>query len=108
MANLIDIIKKTAVDAVNASKPVDIVVGDVVSTAPLKVRIGQKIILDEDFLIPTAGFRQQTLEGDAEIDGRVTPLKLTVENTVDIGDQLLLIRAFSGTDYIILDRLVRV
>ncbi len=45
------LIKQLAVDAVNARKPADIVFGSVISTAPLRIRTDQKIILEENCLI---------------------------------------------------------
>ena len=49
-SNLIQLIKKIAMDAVTASKPCDVLIGKVKSVSPLTVAVSQKLILDEDFL----------------------------------------------------------
>lgn len=53
MANtsLVKLIKQISMDAFNASKPCDIVIGKIKSVSPLKISIGQQLLVDEDFLI---------------------------------------------------------
>lgn len=43
--------KKAAVEAVEATKPVHILLGEVLSVSPLKISVDQKMILDESLLI---------------------------------------------------------
>lgn len=55
MANdLIQLIKKVAIDAVNASKPCTTCVGKVRELSPLQIIVGQKLVLDSDFLDVTS------------------------------------------------------
>lgn len=49
--DLLKIIKQAAVNAVNASKPVNIVFGVVISTSPLQIQIEQKLTLDKEQLV---------------------------------------------------------
>lgn len=49
--DLVKAIKKAAVEAVNASKPSNMVFGKVISIAPLKVKVDQKLILTEAQLV---------------------------------------------------------
>ena len=51
MPNMIDIIKRAAIDAVNASMPVDIIFGVVTTSTPLNVKINQRLTIDADFLL---------------------------------------------------------
>ena len=50
-SNLIQLIKRIALEAVIASKPCDVQLGNVKSVSPLNIAISQKMVLDEDFLI---------------------------------------------------------
>ena len=38
-------------DAFNASKPCNVMVGKIKSVSPLKISIGQQLIVDDDFLM---------------------------------------------------------
>lgn len=49
--DLLKVIKQAAVNAVNASKPVNIVFGTVISTSPLQIQIEQKLTLGKEQLI---------------------------------------------------------
>lgn len=53
MANtsLVQLIKRISIDAVNASKPCNVMVGNIKSVSPLKISIGQQLLVDNDFLI---------------------------------------------------------
>ena len=49
-SNLVQLIKRIAVEAVQASKPCDYTIGTVTSTSPLKIKVSQTLELEEDFL----------------------------------------------------------
>ena len=53
MPNLVEVIKKVAIEAVQASNPASLVIGEVTSVNPLNITIEQRLTLDEDFLILT-------------------------------------------------------
>lgn len=53
MSNLVEVIKKAAIEAVEAAKPSDLIIGVVESASPLQIRIEQGLLIDEDFLILT-------------------------------------------------------
>lgn len=82
--NLVQLIKRIAIDAVNTSKPCNTVVGKVQSVSPLSVSIGQKIILDEDFLDITSN----------------------AEEKMKTGSRVLLIRQAGGQRYVVIDTLI--
>lgn len=50
---LVQSLKKAAVDAVDASKPVNVYFGEVRSTSPLEINVEQKMILGEAQLVLT-------------------------------------------------------
>lgn len=49
--DLLAVIKMAAMEAVQASKPADVVYGDIVSSNPIQVKLDQKLTLSKDFLI---------------------------------------------------------
>ena len=53
MPNLVEVIKKVAIEAVQASNPISLVIGEVTSVNPLNITVEQRLTLDEDFLILT-------------------------------------------------------
>ena len=53
MPNLVEVIKKVALEAVSASNPTSLVIGKVTNISPLQITIEQRLTLDEDFLILT-------------------------------------------------------
>lgn len=83
LPELLDIIKKAAVDAVNASKPANICTGVVVSASPLKIQLEQRLTLTQDFL-----------------------LVCDKASGIASGDVVLLIRAAGGQRYAVIDKVV--
>ena len=53
MPNPVDVVKRAAVEAVEAGKPVVLLFGQVISDSPLKIQVDQKTILTEKMLILT-------------------------------------------------------
>ncbi|HBF5133982.1 DUF2577 domain-containing protein [Clostridioides difficile] len=82
---LLQIIKKAAIDAVETSNPMRVVFGTIESISPLRVKIEQKASFEESFLIQTDTFKKYTDK--------------------KIGDKLVLIRMQGGQQYLILDRM---
>lgn len=81
MNKFIEVIKQVAVNAVEAGKPVNILYGNVVSVAPLKIKISQQQILTKEFF--TA----------------VEP-----KPTFIVGEKLVLARVQGGQQYLILGK----
>lgn len=81
MNNFIEVIKQVAVNAVESGKPVNILYGNVVSVAPLKIKISQQQILTKEFF--TA----------------VEP-----KPTFIAGEKLVLVRVQGGQRYLILGK----
>jgi hypothetical protein len=76
--------KKAALDAVEASKPVNVFFGNVVKTNPLKIKIEQKMTLEIAQLILTQN---------------------VVHSGLIVGDKVILLREQGGQRFIVLDRL---
>lgn len=60
--DLVKLIKKAAVDAVNASRPANMVFGKVVSEKPLKIKLDQKLILTSAQLVLSRSVTDYTVE----------------------------------------------
>lgn len=84
MAKLDQLIKKAAVEAVAASKPVDIVYGKVLSVTPITIQVDQKLTLDDDFIVMTQ----------------------TVSGILIPGDRVAMLRAQGGQSYLVIDKVV--
>ena len=124
MANLIESIKKAALDAVEASKPCVIVFGKVTSTSPLKINVEQKLTLTDAQLILTRNvtdfktnitadhYTEDITHSHSYTDSNTHrhqvkgKKEITVHNSLVVGDMVLLLRMQGGQQYIVWDRLV--
>lgn len=75
-SGIIDVIKKVALNAFEASNPVGLFFGKVISTDPVKIQVGEHLTLTRDFLV---------------INGEVFD-----------GDEVTLIRCQGGQKYVVL------
>lgn len=98
---LVMLIKQAAVDAVNASDPMSLKVGEVVSVSPLKISINQKITVAAQQLLLTNAVRNCCVY--ATIDG--TRKKIVMDFGLNLGEKVLMLRCDGGQKFIVLDRL---
>lgn len=117
MADLINLIKQAAVEAVRADDPTEVLFGVVTGVNPLEVNIDQKMTLQAPMLILTNNVRDYTVEvdviwstrssGDPAHSHPVSGRKImTVHNGLKLGEKVLLIKMQGGQKYIVLDRVV--
>ena len=124
MGNLLQTIKRAAVEAVEASNPVAVLVGTVVSASPLKISLNQKLTLTEQFLVVPQSltdyktkieFAEKTQAAIVELnnvsyDGRITFSKtiheITVFNGLKTGDKVLLLKMQGGQKYLVIEKVV--
>lgn len=124
---LLKTIKRAALDAVDASKPVQICFGKVTSTSPLKILVEQKLPLGEGQLILcrnvtdhktyiTGGNIQNfyyvgtppnvsTLPVSPSHVHAMGKIQVTVHNGLVVGDEVILLRQQGGQKYIVVDRI---
>lgn len=124
---LMKTIKRAALDAVKASKPVEVCFGKVTSASPLKILVEQKLPLGEGQLILTrnvTNFKTYITGGNVknyyytggDTDGGTAPVvpshvhaigkvQITVHNGLVVGDEVILIRQQGGQKYIVVDRI---
>ena len=99
--DLLKLVKKAAVDAVNASKPVNIVFGKVISTSPLKIKIDQKLIVSSAQLVLTRNVTNYSLP--VTLDGYSR--NMTVSNALKTGENVIMVQVLGGQKYIVIDRI---
>lgn len=124
---LLKIIKRAAVEAVNATKPVEICFGKVVSISPLKINVEQKMTLGKEQLVLTRNvtdYKTQITGGNIKdfyysgtypdiTQNPVSPphvhaigrVEITVHNGLVVGDEVLLLRQQGGQKYVVVDRI---
>lgn len=78
---LLRLIKKAAIDAVEAAKPVHVVFGTVINTNPLEINVEQKLTLTTEQLI----------------------LCEQVQNKIEQNKRVVLLRQQGGQNFIVLD-----
>ena len=128
--DFVKVIKKVAIEAVNASKPANIVFGKVISEKPLKIKVNQKLILTEKQLVLARDVTDYEIEmepslnksphfheteemsggsGDASFashkhkyQGRK---KFLIYNALKNGEEVILIQMSGGQKYIVIDRI---
>lgn len=123
MPNPVEVVKRAAVEAVEQSKPVHLLFGQVISASPLKIQVDQKSIYTEKMLVLT---RNVT---DFEVDMTVSHItlqrsggsgdpafaahdhdykgkkKFKVHNALIKGDWVLLGRIQGGKRFVVIDRI---
>lgn len=123
---LVDTLKRAAVEAVKAGKPVNVYFGEVVSVSPLKINVEQKMVLGEKQLILTRNvtdFKTKITAGNiknyyytGDVNSGTAPVSplhvhavgtidVTVHNGLAVGDGVILIRQQEGQRFIVVDRI---
>ena len=57
-AQLTQIIKRIAVDAIETKKPLDVVIGNIISVEPLKINLSQFIDIKEDMMVIPSEYKE--------------------------------------------------
>lgn len=97
-------INKAAISAVEATKPVYVLYGEVISisASPLKIKVEQKMMLGEAQLILSRNVTDfktyMTVPG-------IGKTEVTVHNGLVVGDEVILIRQQEGQKFIVWDRI---
>lgn len=103
-SNLVQLIKRIAVEAVQASKPCDYTIGTVTSASPLKIKVSQTLELEEDFLHLARSVTDY--EMDMKLKSGGTKQTYIFYGALKKGEKVLMIRKAGGQDYIVIDRVV--
>lgn len=128
-SSLIQLIKQMAVEAVRAAKPCDYLVGVVMETDPLKIKVSNTLILEEDFLELTRNVTDYetevsiTKEYDWKTQDKsggsgyaafemhnhnivIEKKKIKIHNALKADDKVLMLRKSGGQEFIVIDRMV--
>lgn len=115
MADLIHLIKKAAVDAVEGEKPAGVLFGTVKSVSPLQINVEQRLTLGAEMLVLTSNVtdHEATLDVSGQTDSAGDPVHahqifgrktITVRNGLKVGEKVILLRMQGGQRFLILDR----
>lgn len=123
--DLLNIVKKAALEAVNASQPSDFCYGKVIGTNPLKILVEQKMTLGAAQLVLTRNvtdFKTQVTvdwqtetksggSGDSSFASHTHSVsgqkEITIHNALQVGDEVILLKKKGGQKYLVLDRVVK-
>ena len=132
MNDLTKAIQKTATEAVESTKPVNILFGKVINESPLKINVEQRMVLSEEQLILTRNVMDYTVSITAgniqdyyfksgEYGTETEPvlkdhpelkhthaideIPITIRNALTKGEDVILIRQQEGQKYVVIDRL---
>lgn len=124
---LVDTLKRAAVEAVEAGNPVNVYFGEVISASPLKINVEQKMILGEKQLILSrnvTNFKTKITAGNiqnyyytGDINSGIAPvspshihavgtIEITVHNGLAVGDKVIILRQQKGQKFIVMDRVI--
>lgn len=102
--DFLNIVKKAAMDAINASQPFDFCFGKVISTEPLKISVEQKMTLSSAHLILTRNVTD--FKTKISFDTGSGETEMTIHNALCVGDEVILLQKKGGQKYLVLDRVV--
>lgn len=99
--DLLKMIKKAAIEAVNASKPANVVFGKVISVSPLKIKVDQKLILGKSQVTLSKSVTDYRLSVTSSDETKT----ITVNNALKTGEEVILMQVSGGQKYIVIDRI---
>ncbi|MBD8046747.1 DUF2577 domain-containing protein [Clostridium faecium] len=108
---MLDTIKKASIGAFDASNPVNILFGEVLSVDNFKIKVDQKLILSKEFfIIPESLIRYEIdlSHNHNYTNGSTSSAlnKVIIREGLKQGDKVLLLRMQGGQQYIVLDKVV--
>lgn len=97
-------IKTAALEAVDASKPVEVRFGTVVSADPLQIKVDQKVTLSGKQIVLSAAFAKRT-EPVTGLEA-IGITSIEIDNSPKEGEIVIMLRFQGGQRYLIIDRVV--
>ena len=123
-AELLQLIKKAAVEAAEAAKPAKILFGTVTGVDPLVITVEQKKVLTQEFLVLTWAVKDHYVDmtvdhltenasggsGDSAYAAHNHPYvgrkKFLIHNNLLVGEKVLLLEMQGGQKFVVVDRVV--
>lgn len=99
---LVKLLKKTAVDATDATKPANVCFGVVESVNPLRINVEQKMTLGGAQLVVCRNVTDYVVSITTSLSGRK---EITLHNALAAGEKVILLRQQGGQKYVVLDRI---
>ena len=96
VAALVKLVKRAAVEAVEAMRPVQVCYGQVVSAVPLQIQVEQKMLLEQEDLVVL----ECVADFKAEVDGKMA----VIRNGLAAWDRVALIQEQGGQRYVVAGR----
>ena len=103
--DLAEVIKGLAADTMAAGGGVQVTMGEVIQTTPLKVRTDSGLELDACFLMLTRNVCSRSQRGNMTFHGENGTYEATVENGLMVGEKVLMLSGSGAQHYFILDRI---
>ena len=123
-SGLIEIMKRAAIDALEAGQPCDLRTGTVKSVSPLSIQVSSQLILPEALLVVPRSLTNYTVDVTVNLvtenksysvndedafashNHAITGTKtITIHNALKVGDKVVLIRKHGGQFFYVLDRI---
>lgn len=124
MGDLVESMKKAALEAVENGDPTCVMYGKVINVSPLQIQVNVKLILEREQLVLTRNVTDYTVSVSAStnsagghkhedsIGGETTSngghshgiSTIKILNALKVGEEVILIRQAGGQEYIVLDR----
>ena len=124
LGDLVESMKKAALEAMENSDPSRIMYGKVIQASPLQIQVNVKLILQAEQLVLTRNVTDYTIDvtattgyagghkhedslgGETSSNGShshsISSIKIL--NALKVGEEVILIRQSGGQEYIVLDR----
>ena len=105
--DLLGVIQRSALEAMEASQPVRIYYGSVIGTEPLKILVDQRLTLGAAQVVLTRNVTDYEVRvtKDDE-DGTTDTDTVIVHNALKIGENVILCRQQGGQKFVVLERMV--
>ena len=115
MADMVDVMRRVAMETQANGKPAAVLFGEVESEEPLEIRVEQKLLLKKEQLILTRSVTDHSVPVSVfwttgSADGHTHDIAgskaLTVKGALKTGEKVLLLRQPGGQKFVVWDRVV--
>lgn len=110
MADIYEAIKVLVNQVLSSTEFADIELGEIISTQPLKIKLSDRLILNQSQVMLTDAVMLKTVNlTHKHEDGEDTALTspIIVRDGLKKGDKVLLLKAKQGQTYVIISRVVK-
>lgn len=116
MEKLVEAIKSIIKQTIDTNKLSDVIFGEVIAVDPLKIKVNDIIILEEENLYLTTKVIDHeidvTVKWLTEIESNhrhkiLNKKKMIVHNKLLVGEKVFMVKAFGGQRYLVIDRITK-